>query len=320
MVPSWQIQGGVAILALVLVAVIGGCGQDEILLDQIELEGAAEVPEFVVVLGDDGAAASEWVGRRWGTIGWIEEPELLLFTIETLGGAEIVAGDPADGVVYRVARLGNGWYETAEARDELILTDGTESRRVRLPGRLASNEDGQESGSAGGIQAGEGGIVQENRLLLPHRGLEQSVLPSPSGRWFAVTERQPRNTWAIYSIGTDGRDARFEGPARQPEPGDWPEGSYLSPDRRWVMSGGSVQTVLRHADGRTILLPAGSDQVPHWRDDGAALVAMFFQLGAAVAELPEGRLQVLLPGAAPAAIGWQGERVRWLAHTLGDDE
>ena len=145
-------------------------------------------------------------------------------------------------------------------------------------------------------------------------------MQSPSGRWIAVAEQQPRNTWAIYSIGIDGREARFEGLARQPEPGDWPEGSELSPDQRWVVSGGSVQTVVRHADGRAILLPAGSDQAPHWRNDGKAFATVFFQLGVAVVKLPEGRLRVLLPGAAPAAIGWQGERVRWLAHTLGDDE
>ena len=273
------------------------------------------VPGFIAVFGEDGAVEAEWVGRAWGVIGWVEEPELLLFMVKALGGIEIVAGDPLDGAVYRVAWLRSGWYEAAETRDELILTDGGERRRVRLPGRLARGD-----GERDGIRVTEEGVRRGDRLLLAQRGLEQSVLPSPSGRWVAVAERQARNSWAIYSIGSDGRDVRFEGLGGQPEAGDWPEGSELSPDSRWVVGGGSVQTVVRHADGRAILLPAGSAGAPRWRDDGAAFVAVFFQLGAAVAELPGGRLRVLLPGDAPAAIGWEGERVRWLAHTLGDDE
>ena len=101
-------------------------------------------------------------------------------------------------------------------------------------------------------------------------------------------------------------------------PLDFADGDPLSPNRRWSVSTGTVQTVLRRADGLVKILPVGGFSQPLWRDDSAAFL-LNSTIGAVLVDVPEATLRVVISGAA-SILGWRGDRILWFTQTVGSDE
>lgn len=279
----------------------------------------AAVPGLIRVYGG-GALRHEWTADPYGLIGWTRRPELLIFLTYTASGRTIVAGDPADGALYEIAPAPAGWFGYAEQPDTLIIHAPDGDSPIMLPGELVQplQTDGYPH-AAGALRVAADGVRRSGQLLIEDRGLEHLLLASPSGRRVAAIERQPLDTYAIWSIGARGGNPSFERLVDYAElPLDYAERNPLSPDRRWFVTTGTVQTILRRADGLVRILPVGSSSQPLWRSDSTAFL-LHSTIGAVTVNLPEATLRVVIHG-SPPIIGWDDGRISWLAATVGSDE
>ena len=279
----------------------------------------AAVPSLIRVYDGD-ALRHEWSADPYGLIGWTRRPELLIFLTYTAAGRTIVAGDPSGGALYEIAPAPAGWFGYAEQPDTLIIHALDGDSPIMLPGELVQplQTDGYPH-AAGALRVAADGVRRDGQLLLENRGLEHLLLASPSGRWAAAIERQPLDTYAIWSIGARGGNPSFERLVDYAElPLDYAERNPLSPDRRWFVTTGTVQTILRRADGLVKILPVGSSSQPLWRSDSAAFL-LRSTIGAAIVDLPGATLRVIIHG-SPAILGWENGRISWFVATVGSDE
>ena len=279
----------------------------------------AAVPSLIH-LYDGGALQHKWTADPYGLIGWTRRPELLIFLTYTAAGRAIVAGDPSDGALYEIAPAPAGWFGYAEQPDKLIIHTPDGDQPLALPGELMQplQTEGYPN-AAGAFRVAADGVRRNNQLLLENRGLEHLLLASPSGRWVAAIERQPLNTYAIWSIDADGGNPTFVRLVDYAElPLDYAEGNPLSPNRRWFVTTGTVQTILRRSDNLVKILPVGGLSQPLWRDDSAAFL-LRSTIGKVVVNLPEATLRVIIQG-SPQILSWQNNRIVWLAATAGSDE
>ena len=279
----------------------------------------AAVPSLIRVY-DGGALRREWTADPNGLIGWTRNPELLIFLTYTAAGRTIVAGDPSDGALYEIAPAPAGWFDYAEQPDTLVVHAPDGDRPIMLPGELVQplQTDGHPH-AAGAFRVAADGVRRSGQLLLENRGLEHLLLDSPSGRWVAAIERQPLNTYAIWSIGARGGNPSFERLVDYAElPLDRAEGNPLSPNSRWFVTTGTVQTTLRRADSLVKILPIGSSSQPLWRDDSAAFL-LRSTIGQVIVDLPKATLRVSIHG-SPPILSWENNRISWLAATVGSDE
>ena len=280
---------------------------------------SAAVPSLIRVY-NDGALRHEWTADPYGLIGWTRRPELLVFFTHTAEGRTIVAGDPADGALYEIASAPAGWFGYAEQPDALIIHAPDGDHPIMLPGELVQplQTDGYPN-AAGAFRVAADGVRRNDQLLLEDRGLEYLLLASPSGRWVAAIERQPLNTYAIWSIGArDGNPAFIRLVDYAELPLDYAERNPLSPNSRWFVTTGTVQTILRRADGLVKILPVGSSGQPLWRSDSAAFL-LRSTIGTIIVDLPGATLRILIHG-SPPLLGWENGRISWLAATVGSDE
>ena len=250
------------------------------------------VPALIRVYDDAGALRREWTAAGYAPIGWTGRPELLVFFTYTASGRATVAGDPASGALYELTPPG-----------EIV------------PPMYAEGYPD----AAGAFRVAADGVRRHDELLLADRGLEFSLLASPSGRWVAAFERQPANTYAVWSIDPRGGVPAFERLVDYAElPLNFAEGNPLAPNRRWFVTTGTVQTILRRADGIVKILPVGSFSPPLWRDDGAAFL-LNSTIGKVLVDVPEATLRVIIHG-SPPILRWEEDRIFWFAQTFGSDE
>lgn len=250
------------------------------------------VPGLIRIYDDDGALLHEWSASRYGLIGWTRRPELFIFFTSTASGGVTVAGDPSSGALYELT-----------PPEEIVQPQQTEGY----------------PDAAGAFRVAADGVRLHGELLLADRGLEFSLLASPSGRWVAVRESQPSNTHAIWSVDARGGVPAFERLVDYAElPLDFAEGNPLSPNRRWFVTNGTVQTILRRADGLVKILPVGSFGSPLWREDGSAFL-LNSTIGDVLVDLPEATLRVIIQG-FPSILSWEDGRIFWFAPTYGSDE
>ena len=278
------------------------------------------VPSLIHVYDEEGALLHEWTANPYGLIGWTRRPELLIFVACTAGGQTIVAGSPSDGALYEISQAPAGWFEYARQPDMLVFHAPGGDRLIALPGEIVQplHTEGYPD-AAGAFRAAADGVRRHDELLLEDRGLEFSLLASPSGRWAAVVERQPANTYVIWSIDARSGNPAFERMVDYAElPLDFADGDPLSPNRRWSVTTGTVHTVLRRADELVKILPVGGFSQPLWRDDSGAFLLNSI-IGTVLVDVPEATLRVVISGAA-SILGWRGDRVLWFAQTVGSDE
>ena len=279
----------------------------------------AAVPSLIRVY-DDGALRHEWTADPYGLIGWTRRPELLIFLTYTAAGRAIVAGDPSDGALHEIAPAPAGWFGYAKQPDQLIIHTPDGDSSIALPGEIVQPLQTEGYPNAAGLfRVATDGIHRNNQLLLENRGLDHLLLASPSGRWVAAIERQPLNTYAIWSIDAGGGAPAFVRLVDYAElPLDYAEGNPLSPNRRWFVTTGTAQTILRRADNLIKILPVGGVSQPLWRDDSAAFL-LRSTIGEIIVNLPEATLRVIIQG-SPPILSWQNNRILWLAATIGSDE
>ena len=278
------------------------------------------LPSLVHVYDEEGALLHEWAANPYGLIGWTRRPELLIFVTCTAAGRTLVAGAPSDGALYELAQAPAGWFDYARQPDTLVFHAPDGDRLIALPGEIVQplRTEGYPD-AAGAFRAAADGVRRHDELLLEDRGLEFSLLDSPSGRWVAAVERQPANTYAIWSIDVRGGNPAFERAVDYAElPLDFADGDPLSPNRRWSVTTGTVQTILRRADGLVKILPVGGFGQPLWRDDSGAFL-LNSTIGTVLVEVPEATRRVVISGAA-SILGWRGDRILWFAQTVGSDE
>ena len=282
--------------------------------------GAANVPEFVRVYNQDGRITGEWTARQYGVVGWLREPERLVFLTYTSRGYTLVAGDPATGALYELTPMTPGWLERTSDPTILLHHAANAPRRITLPGPLV--EPTLTAGyptTAGELRVVNNEVHRRDALLLPDRGLAHTLLASPSGRWAAAIEQQRQYTYAIYSIDINGGNPSLERMVSDAElPLDLAQGRPLSPNRQWVVTVGSVQTMLRGADGSVRILPVGSASPPLWNADSSAFLLRTTDGILAVNTL-DATLKIVIHNAAPI-IGWRNNRILWLSATIGSDE
>ena len=280
----------------------------------------AGVPSLIHLYDEGGALLREWSTGPYGLIGWTRRPELLIFFTYTAAGRTIVAGAPSDGALYEIAPAPAGWFDYARQPDTLVFHAADGDRLIALPGEIVQpmHIEGYPD-AAGAFRASADGVRRHDELVIEDRGLEFSLLASPSGRWVAAVERQPSDTYAIWSIDARGGNPALERMVDYAElPLDFADEDPLSPNRRWSVSTGTVQTVLRRADGLVKILPVGGFSQPLWRDDSAAFL-LNSTIGAVLVDVPEATLRVVVSGAA-SILGWRGDRILWFAQTVGSDE
>lgn len=284
------------LLALTSADQLGGTRDRAAPTDAIGLNIASDVIPFVVpslirIYDDDGALRREWTASGYAPLGWTRRPELLVFFTHTASGGVTVAGDPASGALYELTSPG-----------ELVQPMQTEGY----------------PDAAGAFRVAADGVRRHGELLLEDRGLEFSLLASPAGRWVAVFERQPLNTYAIWSVDERGGVPAFERLVDYAElPLNSTEGNPLSPNRRWFVTTGTVQTILR-TDGQVKILPVGSFGSPLWREDSAAFL-LTSTIGRVLVDVPEATLRVIIQGPA-SILSWEDGRIFWFAQTVGSDE
>lgn len=311
--------------ALAAIPVIYGDTQDRLaptaaIGPNVENEIIPAAVPSLIHLYDGDALQHKWTADPYGLIGWTRRPELLIFLTYMAAGRAIVAGDPSDGALYEIAPAPAGWFGYAEQPDTLIIHTPDGDRPIALPGEIVQplQTEGYPN-AAGAFRVAADGVRRNNQLLLENRGLEHLLLASPSGRWVAAIERQPLNTYAIWSIDAGGGNPTFVRLVDYAElPLDYAEGNPLSPNRRWFVTTGTVQTILRRSDNLVKILPVGGFSQPLWRDDSAAFL-LHSTIGKVVVNLPEATLRVIIQG-SPPILSWQNNRIFWLAATVGSDE
>lgn len=279
----------------------------------------ATVPSLIRI-HDGGALRHEWSADPYGLIGWTRRPELLVFFTYTAEGRTIVASDPSNGALYEIAPAPAGWFSYAEQPDTLIIHTPDGDYPIMLPGELVQplQTDGYPH-AAGAFRVAVDGVRRNDQLLLEDRGLEHLLLASPSGRWVAAIERQPLNTYAIWSIDARGGNPAFARLVDYAElPLNYAERNPLSPNSRWFVTTGAVQTILRRADGLVKILPVGGFGQPLWRSDSAAFL-LRSTIGTIIVDLPGATLRIVIHGSLPI-LGWENGRISWLAATVGSDE
>lgn len=313
------------LLALTSADQLGGTRDRAEPTDAIGPDIASDVIPFVVpglirIYDDDGALLHEWSASRYGLIGWTRRPELLIFFTSTASGGVTVAGDPSSGALYELTPVPTDWFDYVYRPDALVFRTPDGDRQIALPGELVHpmQTEGYPD-AAGAFRVAADGVRRHSELLLEDRGLEFSLLASPSGRWVAVREHQPLNAHAIWSVDARGGVPAFERLVDYAElPLDFAERNPLSPNRRWFVTNGTVQTILRRADGLVKILPVGSSGAPLWRDDGAAFL-LNSTIGRVLVDLPEATLRVIIQG-SPSILSWEDGRIFWFAPTYGSDE
>lgn len=283
---------GAAVLVAVL-ATVAGCGEGELQLAPAEFQGADGRPAFIRIFDAEGGVAVEWAGRPAEPIGWTRGTELLIFRALTWEGESVLAGDPASG--------------------ELYLAGDLASEAVR-PDRSRGYP-----GAAGEFRVGAGGVRRDDDLILPDRGFEHILLESPSGDWFAAIERPRAGDSVVYSIDPASGEIDLVRIAGPDEPRPEPERHWGSPDGRWVANIGPQRTILHQGSFNAHTIPIGSAEQPIWKPDGIAFLLNTI-IGVVIVDVgvdDHGGLRVLLRDGGAAIIGWEGDRVRWLAHGAG---
>ena len=278
----------------------------------------APLPGFIHLHDDGGALLHKWPADRYGLIGWTRRPELLIFLAYTAAGRIVVAGAPSDGALYEIAPAPVGWFDYASRPDALVFRTPDGDRLIALPGEIVQpmRTEGYPD-AAGAFRVAADGVRRHDELLLEDRGLAFSLLASPSGRWVAALESQPSNSYAIWSIDARGSSPAFERLVDYAElPLAYAEGNPLSPNRRWVVTTGTVQTILRRADGLVKILPVGSSGSPLWREDSAAFL-LNSTIGEVLVDVPEATMRIVMRGSAPI-LSWEGGRIRLL--TFSSDQ
>ncbi len=286
----------------------------------VTISGTAATPVFLQVYRSDGALQAEWLGRQYGVIGWTRTPELLVFTTHTSRGYALVGGDPTTGVVRWIAPMAAGWLNYSEDPHVVTFNSSNETRRIVLPGALV--QPAQTAGyptTAGDLRVTANGVSLHDSLLVADRGLRHTLLASPSGQWIAAIEQRPASSRAIYSIDVRGGDTALERVVEYAElPLALAKGDMLSPNLRWVVTLGSVQTVLRHTDGHVRILPIGSSSLPIWKADSSAFLLRTPD-GITVVDTVDATLEIIIHDPVPI-VGWQADRILWLSQTIGSDE
>lgn len=278
----------------------------------------APLPGFIHLHDAGGGLLHEWPAGRYGLIGWTRSPELLIFLAYTAAGRVVVAGAPSDGALYEIAPAPTGWFDYAWRPDALVFRTPDGDRLIALPGEIVQpmRTEGYPN-AAGAFRVAVDGVRRHDELLLEDRGLAFSLLASPSGRWVAALESQPSNTYAIWSIDARGSSPAFERLVDDAElPLAYAEGNPLSPNRRWVVTTGTVQTILRRADGLVKILPVGSFGSPLWREDSTAFL-LNSTIGEVLVDVPEATMRIVMRGSAPI-LSWEGGRIRLL--TFSSDQ
>ncbi len=254
-----------------------------------EIHGAHAILRFVTVFTADGERTTVWRTSELGTVWWLTDPERLAFVAPLSGSPAYVAGDLGSGQLTRL-------YEAPKEIDGLPATSSV-----------------PDSWPAG-WRLTDAGVRFRGHVVLPDRGFEFKLWPSPSRRWIVITERQPDSSAARYLIGPDGKDLQLlELVIGGPIPG--PDKQRRSPDGRWVAERGPDGLVLRGVDDESIALPVGTG-LPAWAPDSSAL-ATLNERGIVVAR-PDRSIRQLVWGCCSLRVDeWTVQGIVYVAGNYG---
>lgn len=235
---------------------------------------AYQNPLLLRLYDRDGELRAEWIGSRFGLIGWSTQPELVIFSTSQWAQSYLVAGDPADGRLYVISpNIGTRrWLESPTEALYSTLHGKYREYLIRLPAPVYQPAWLVADGKVGGrLQVIDNTVQVEGRVLLDDHGLPHSLLESPSGRWVLAIEDQLSWTPIIYAVATDGsrrlRSVRTVDPAelpleRQQPAVTSPDGQWTVTFRRWPWG-----ILLTHRNGEQRLYQGAPLGGPWWAPD-----------------------------------------------------
>ena len=233
----------IAALALMISMVAANCATtaSELGLQPLHSNGQAYQSPLLLRLYDrEGELRAEWVGRRYGLIGWTTQPELVIFNTTQYSTSYLIAGDPSDGRLYEVGReVGTLRWMESPTQARFSYWDGAYRERiVRLPAPLHERVGFvADTAAAGQLKVVDNMVQVDGRILLNDNGLPHSLFESPSGRWVLAVEDQLAWTPIIYAIAPDGSGrvltVRTVDPAELPLERQQPEAT--SPNGQWTV-------------------------------------------------------------------------------------
>ncbi len=296
---------------------------------------AYQNPLLLRVYDQHGQLQADWIGQRYGLIGWTTQPELLLF-ITTHGARRyLVAGDPTDGRLYTVSRdIGaRRWLESPTKLLVANYDDGYRESIVPLPAPVSEpgwlNRNREEDGR---FRVINNAVQFDDRVLLDNHGLPHFLIPSPSRRWMLATEDQLDWTPIIYAISTDG--SRRVQAIRVAEPAELPlerqQPARTSPDGQWTVSFRRWPwgILLTHRDGEQRLYRSAPIDGPWWSPDsqqfaylaGNRMVVVDLADRSRETDWPnvfDGGRTVLSP-VPQVLLGWTPQGLAWLINGSSD--
>ncbi len=307
-----------AFLTLLMTACANAPSDDLARLERITLEGTNALPRFLHVYDASGQLVVTWLSDR-GPIGWIEDPETLVFIGSTSHGTELVAGDPSDATTYRLASHARGIVRVADQPDMLIMEDRDEVRRLPLPGRLVrSAYPPGFNYAAGPLRVEDEEVWFGETRLLANRGLTFALLASPSGRWVVVWEMQGHGSRIEYRLSA-GEDVPQVVVVPDDAPiSETPSPSALSPSGTRVAQVEPLRTLLNYRDGMLIWHnPNGGDPDVWWSPDNDYFAFFSWDDRLMVAD-QDGQVRVALRGLRRHQFrSWSGDAITWRIWTVG---
>ena len=274
-----------------------------------------------------------WHGLWSGpcAIGWTVEPEQLLFYARTPEGNAIVAGNPGDGSLTRIAHAaGIGRLRFVDG-DRLVVNQfgvpkivpiGTDVVEVHL------GQGGRAAASLGVHVLEDEGVTLNGAFVIAQRNLSYELAPSPSGQWIAVAQRPKSYTHAFFRISSDLtrvtvlKDSEYDvfgvGPSLEQN------GSSVSPDGRWRALIDSDIRIVRD-DGLVVEVDSlwmrwdeqSAEESVVWApgsDSFAFVTSSSGSVGEGIAIVrTDGSFVFALEGLVERIVDWTAEGLSWVA-------